>query len=115
MITIGDIACTPTEVITPSGRAPIADMTLTFTDMTRTTRTIPVWAIVCAIVFFFFCFLGLLCLLAKEERTEGWVQVTVQSGRLLHVTQIPANAPWIVADINARVNYARALAFNAHS
>lgn len=114
-VTIGDIACTSTEVITPSGRAPIGGVTWTFTDMSRTTRAIPVWAIVCCVIFILFCFLGLLFLLAKEERTEGWVQVTVQGPRLLHVTQIPVASPMAVADTNARVNFARSLAFNAPS
>lgn len=114
MVTIGDIACTATDVLTPAGRAPINAATWTFTDMSRTTRTIPVWAVVCAIVFFLFCLLGLLFLLAKEDRTDGWVQVTVQAPGLLHVTQIPVTSPMAVADISARVNYARSLAFQAN-
>jgi hypothetical protein len=111
MVTIGDIICTSTEVITPSGRAPLTTATWSFTDMSRTTRSIPVWAIVCAVVFFLFCLLGLLFLLAREDRTDGWVQVTVQAPGLLHVTQIPVSTPMAVSDINARVNYARSLAF----
>lgn len=113
LVTIGDIACTRTEVITPSGRAPIGEVTWTFTDMSRTTRTIPVWAIVLAVVFFFLCFLGLLFLLAKEDRTEGWAQVTVQGPGLLHVVQVPVMSPVAVADLSARVNHARSLAFQA--
>lgn len=110
-MTIGDIACTQDEVITPSGRAPIANTAWTFTDMSRTTREIPVWAIVCAIIFFLFCLLGLLLLLVREERTQGWVQVTVQGRGLMHVTQIPVFSPAAVMDFGARVNYARNLAF----
>jgi hypothetical protein len=112
MVTVGDIACTSTEVVTPSGRAPVTAVTWTFTDMSRTTRTIPTWAVVLAVIFFVFCFLGLLFLLAKEERTEGWVQVTVQGPGLLHVAQIPVASPTTVADLNARVNYARSLGFS---
>jgi hypothetical protein len=112
MVTVGDIACTSTEVITPSGRAPVTAVTWAFTDMSRTTRTIPAWAIVLAVIFFFFCLLGLLFLLVKEERTEGWVQVTAQGQGLLHVAQIPVASPMTVADINARVNYARSLEFS---
>lgn len=111
VITIGDVACTATEVITPSGRAPVAGVTWTFTDMSRTRREIPAWAIVCAVIFFLFCFLGLLFLLAKEERTEGSVQVTAQGPGLLHVSQIPVVSQAAVMDINARVNYARSLGF----
>lgn len=112
LVTIGDIACTQDEVITPSGRAPIAGTTWTFTDMTRTDRTIPAWAIVLAVLFFLFCLLGLLFLLVKEERTTGSVQITVSAPGLLHVTQIPVAAPAAVMDFNARVNYARNLAFH---
>ena len=113
MITIGDVAGTATEVITPSGRAPVTGVTWTFTDMSRTRREIPAWAIVCAVVFFLFCFLGLLFLLAKEERTEGSVQITVQGPGLLHVSQIPVVTQAAAMDLNARVNYARALGTSA--
>ncbi len=61
---------------------------------------------------FFVCFLGLLFLLAKEEHTEGWVQVTAQGQNLLHVAQIPVSSPIMVADLNARVNHARSFAFH---
>ena len=113
VVTVGDISCTATEVITPSGRAPVAGVTWTFTDMSHTRREIPVWAIVCAVVFFLFCFLGLLFLLAKEERTEGSVQITVQGPGLLHVSQIPVVTQAAAMDLNARVNYARALGTSA--
>lgn len=113
LVAVGDIACTKEEVITPSGRAPISGTTWTFTDMSRTYRGIPVWAIVLAVLFFVFCFLGLLFLLAKEDRTEGWVQITVQGRGVMHVTQIPVTSPMVVMDLNSRVNYARSLAFGA--
>ncbi|WP_197540708.1 MULTISPECIES: hypothetical protein [Kitasatospora] len=77
--------------------------------MSRTTRTIPTWAIVCAIVFFVFCLLGLLFLLAKEDRTEGTVQVVVQGPRFLHQVQLPVSSVGQVQDYNARVGYARSL------
>lgn len=113
LTTIGDISCTSTEVITPSGRAPISGVTWTFTDMSRTNKEIPVWAIVCAVLFFLLCFLGLLFLLAREERTEGSAQITVQGPGLLHVSQIPVTSQASVMDINARVNYARSLGFSS--
>ncbi|MCA1188165.1 MULTISPECIES: hypothetical protein [unclassified Saccharopolyspora] len=110
LVAIGDIACTQHEVITPSGRAPIAGTTWSFTDLSRTTRGIPTWAIVCAIVFAFFCLLGLLFLLAKEERTEGWVQVAVHGSGIAHQTQIPVHSAFAVVDFGNRVSYARNLA-----
>lgn len=109
LVTIGDIVCTQTEVITPSGRCPVGQVTWSFTDMSRTTRTLPAWAVVCAVIFFFFCLLGLLFLLAKEERTEGSVQVVVQGPGLLHQLQLPVSSVAQVQDYNARVGYARSL------
>jgi hypothetical protein len=109
MVTIGDIACTNTLVITPSGQAPIGGVVWSYTDMSRTTRSIPTWAIVCAVVFFFFCLLGLLFLLAKEDRTEGTVQVVVQGQGFLHQVQLPVSSVMQIQDYAARVNYARSL------
>jgi hypothetical protein len=80
-----------------------------FSDMSRTVQRIPAWAVVCAILFFVFCFLGLLFLLAKEEHTEGVVQIVVQGPRLVHTVQLPVSSPAQVMDYNQRVNYARAL------
>ncbi|MGL4745281.1 MAG: hypothetical protein ACRCXL_12955 [Dermatophilaceae bacterium] len=77
--------------------------------MSRTTRSIPTWAVVCTVVFFLFCFLGLLFLLVKEERTEGWVQVVVHGDGFLHTLQAPVASAAQVADYNARVNHARSL------
>lgn len=115
MVTIGDIACTNTTVITPSGQAPIGGVVWSYTDMSRTDRVIPTWAIVCAVVFFFFCLLGLLFLLAKEERTEGSVQVVVQGPGFLHQVQLPVYSVIQVQDYAARVNYARSLSAVAAS
>ncbi len=109
LMTIGDIACTAEHVITPSGTRPIGEVTWTFTDMSRTTRAIPTWAIVCAAVFFLLCFLGLLFLLAKEERTEGWVQVVVQAPGFVHTVQLPVSSVSQSVDYSARVNYGRSL------
>lgn len=110
LVTIGDIACTVDQVITPSGTRPIGEVVWTFTDMSRTTEGIPTWAIVLAVVFFLACFLGLLFLLVRERRTEGFVQVTVQGPGFVHAVQLPVSNPAQVADYNARVNYARSLA-----
>lgn len=110
LVQIGDITCTQEHVITPSGTQPIATVTWTFTDMSRTTQDIPTWAVVCAIVgFFFVCFLSLLFLLAKESKTQGWVQVTVQAPGFAHTAQLPVYAAFQVSDYAARVDYARSL------
>ncbi|HEY3870507.1 MAG TPA: hypothetical protein VGM10_19230 [Actinocrinis sp.] len=109
LVTIGDIACTQTEVITPSGTCPIATTVWSFTDMSRTQRVMPTWAIVMTVIGVFFCLLGLLFLLVKEERTEGWVQIVVQGPGFLHQTQLPVSSVLQVQDYNARVAYARSL------
>jgi hypothetical protein len=109
LVTIGDIVCTRSEVITPSGRAPIDGVVWSFTDLSRTTRGIPTWAIVCAIIFSVCCLLGLLFLLAKEDRTDGGVQVVVQGQGFLHQVQLPVSSVMQIQDYAARVNYARSL------
>lgn len=109
LVTIGDIACTQTEVITPSGNCPIGSTVWSFTDMSRTEKVMPTWAIVLTVLGIFLCLLGLLFLLVKEERTEGWVQIVVQGPGFLHQTQLPVTSLAQVHDYNARVAYARSL------
>jgi hypothetical protein len=110
LVTIGDITVTATSVHTPSGTVPIGDVTWTVNDMSTTTQGIPTWAIVLAIVLFLACFLGLLFLLVKEEKTQGTVQVTVQGRGFVHTSQIPVYSKAQVADVFARVNHARTIA-----
>jgi len=109
LVTIGDISVTSTTVYTPSGSRPLAEVSWTLTDLSSTSQAIPTWAIVCAIVFFVFCFLGLLFLLAKEDKTQGAVQVTVHGPGFVHTSTMPVTSLAQVADINARVNYVRTL------
>ena len=114
LVTIGDISVTATTVHTPSGSRPLSEVQWTFTDMSMNSAAIPTWAIICAVVFFVFCFLGLLFLLAKENKTTGSVQVTVSGPGFVHTTMIPVSSPEQVADYNARVNYARTLTASAY-
>ncbi len=109
LVSIGDIGVTQSWVVTPSGNRPVGQVQWMFSDMSRTTTGIPVWAIVCAVLFIWFCFLSLLLLLVKETRTEGAIQVVVQGPQFVHTTQLPVSSPGQVADYNARVNYARSL------
>lgn len=109
LLSVGDISCTATQVITPAGTYPLAGTQWTFADMSHTTHEIPAWAIVLAILFFLVCLLGLLFLLVKEERTTGYAHVTVQGEAFLHTAQVPISSPAMVADLHARVNYARML------
>ena len=113
LVEFGDVLVTADSVVTPAGTAPVGQVGFSFTDMSRTTQSIPAWAIVCAILFFVFCLLGLLFLLVKEERTQGWVQIVVQGPRLLHHVQLPVWSPQQVWELNARVNYARSISLGA--
>jgi len=109
LVTIGDIGVSQEWVVTPSGSCPVRDANWMFTDLSRTVQRIPVWAVVCCVLFLVFCLLGLLFLLAKEEYTEGYAQVVVQGPRLVHTVQLRVSSPHQVMDYNQRVNYARAL------
>jgi hypothetical protein len=110
LVEIGDIGVTPTSVVTPTGTAPIGEVTFLFTDMTHTTQEIPTWAIVLAVVFFVFCLLGLLFLLVKETRTQGAVQIVVQGPNLLYTVTQRVSSHAQVWELNNRVNYARSIA-----
>lgn len=109
LVTIGDISVTSTTVYTPSGSRPLGEVSWSFADLSTTSQAIPTWAIICAIVFFVFCFLGLLFLLAKEDKTQGAVQVTVHGPGFVHTSTIPVTSVAQVGDVNARVNYVRTL------
>jgi hypothetical protein len=109
LVTVGDVIVTQSWVVTPSGTRPRREVSWTVTPMYQTTTGIPTWAIVCCILFFLFCFLGLLFLLAKEEKTTGHMQVTVQSPGFFHTTYVPVTSPIQANDVAGRVNYARAL------
>lgn len=111
LTTIGDIAISQSTVTTPSGRFPIKGTVWTVTDMSHTVRNTPTWAIVVALlVFWWTCLLGLLFLLVKEQRTVGHVQIGVQGHGKYHSTSIPVHHPGAAMHINEQVNYARSLA-----
>jgi hypothetical protein len=109
LVTVGDIACTRDELITPNGRRPLAHTVWVVQNNTTTTEAIPTWAIVMAVLFFLVCLLGLLFLLVKERKTTGWVTVSVQGEGTYHSTQVPVSAPEVVTDIESRVGYIRGL------
>lgn len=113
LVTIGDMIVTSSWVITPSGRQRRGEVSWSVTPMYSTSQVIPTWAIVCAILFFLLCLLGLLFLLAKEERTTGQMQVTAQAPGFLHVCYIPVSSMMQVHDVVARVDYVRALGIGA--
>jgi hypothetical protein len=109
LVTIGDIACTQYEVITPTGRAPLGGTTWIVTNQTQLVEKIPAYAIVLAIIFAFACLLGLLFLLIKERQVQGFVQVSVQGPNFYYATQVPISDQRQVIEVEQRVNYIRGL------
>jgi hypothetical protein len=112
LVQIGDIVVSAHWLVTPNGPAPLAGSQWTVRDLSFPVQRTPTWAIVLAVIGFFFFLLGLLFLLVKETRMEGYVEVTVRSGHLVHVTQIPRASP---AGFQAfeQVRYAQQLAWHA--
>jgi hypothetical protein len=110
LLTIGDMAVTPTHVLTPSGARPIARTTWIVQDNVQVTQAIPTWAIVLTVIFVWFCLLGLLFLLVKEDRTQGMVSVSVQGQGFFHATQLPVVNNLQVGAIHQQVNYVRSIA-----
>jgi len=110
VFTIGDIGVSPSWVVTPNGTAPLGGSQWIVQDRTFTQRSIPAYAIVLAVIFAFACLLGLLFLLIKEDRTTGYVEVSVRNGNLFHVTQIPAQSPAAVLYVRQLVNQAQSMA-----
>lgn len=108
--TIGDISYDARAVHVPGRSFPIAGSVWTVRDQSRSERVMPSWAIICAIVFFLFCFLGLLFLAVKETRVSGYVEVEVRQGANFHVTQVPAVGPQTLTWANSAVNHARSVA-----
>ena len=110
LLAIGDINVTQNWVSTPNGYAPLRGSQWTVIDGSITRTVIPAYAIILAIVFALACLLGLLFLLIKEERTSGYVTITVRSGNLLHSAQIPITDPHQVAGWRAAVSRAQLMA-----
>jgi len=111
LLSIGDIGVSRSWVVTPNGSAPLVGSQWIVQDRTITQRSIPTYAIVLAIVFALACLLGLLFLLIKEDRMTGYVEVSVRSGNLFHVTQLPAQSPQSV--LHARQLVAQAQSMTA--
>ncbi|AJC56920.1 hypothetical protein [Streptomyces sp. 769] len=108
-LALGDIAVHGDTIVTPAGPMPLKGAVWTATDMSRTEERMPTHAVVLAIIFFFFCLLGLLFLLMKERITTGFVQVTVNSGGRHHATMVPVQSREQVMFVLNQVNYARSL------
>jgi hypothetical protein len=90
LLSVGDISVTPTQVIVPQGRYPLHGTTWTVQDSTQMSEGISTAGIILAIIFVWFCLLGLLFLLMKEKKYSGFVTITVTGMGLYHTVQFPA-------------------------
>lgn len=113
VLVIGDIGVTRSQVVTPAGSCDLRSTTWTAQANVTTRQTTPAWAVVLAVIFFFACLLGLLCLLVKRTKTSGWVEVTVQGPGLFYGTRVPVSSSLAVASVQDQVNQARSLAARA--
>lgn len=114
LVQIGDITVSSYWVVTPIGTRPVGETTWTVTDLSRSYRAIPGWAIVLTIITVWFFLLGLLWLLVKEDRTDGVIQVTVSAPGFAYTTTLAAISYGAVTDTHNRVNYTRSIAAVAH-
>lgn len=112
LLAIGDIAVTQGSVILPHGRFPLRGAAWTVQDSSQSNESIPAWAIVLAIIFFFLCLLGLLFLLVKERRYSGFITVSVTGQGYHYATQFPPG-PESAAWVAHQVNQARAITSQA--
>ena len=112
---VGDIQATATHLITPSGTVPLSTVNIYAMDQTHTTSKTPTWAIVAAVVTFWFALLGLLFLLVKEAKTEGYILLTVDGPGMRHVSQVPVFTAEQRADVMQRAAYLQMLAGQART
>lgn len=89
LLQVGDIALTSTHVILPYGRYPLHGSTWTMQDSTQVTEGISTAGIVLAVIFVWFCLLGLLFLLMKDRRYLGFVSISVTGPGFHHAAQFP--------------------------
>lgn len=107
-VSVGQIACTDTQVHTPVGTYPLKGTIWTVTNQTYVTESIPAYAIVLTILGVWFCLLGLLFLLIKERRLNGSVQVAVQGPGFSYSTYVPVFTEVAIYQINTSVDWIRA-------
>lgn len=108
VVTIGDALVTPDSVLVPQGRFPLAGTTWTVQDSTHTVANRPRWAKRAAAILGF-TVIGLLFLLVKRRREDGFVSATVVGAGLYHSVKFPPGTE-SRAHVAALVNRARALA-----
>ncbi len=107
-VSLGQIACSDTQVHTPVGSYPLKGSIWTVTNQSYITESIPTYAIVLTILGVWFCLLGLLFLLIKERRLNGSVQVAVQGPGFSYSTYVPVYNEAAIYHINTSVDWVRA-------
>ena len=108
---LGDTTVTQTQVLTPGGTFPLRGSMWTVNDMTHVQRYIPTWAIVLAVVgFFFVCLFSLLLLIVKETEVRGSIQISVRAEGHYHTVMLPVHSLSQARHIHDQVNYVRAMA-----
>lgn len=106
---LGDITVAGDQILTPVGPIPLRGAVWTVNDMSRVERKIPTHAIVLAVIFAWFCLLGLLFLLMKEDEVVGHLQVSVHNDGKAYQTNLLALSGANVMWIHQQVNYFRSL------
>jgi hypothetical protein len=107
----GRITVTDTMVRTSTRSFPLRGSVWRTFDYWQTRRVTPEWAIVLAIVgFFFMPFVSLLFLLVKEQRMSGVLQVAVWDGIRQHAVDLPVRSSLDLQNWRRQVDYVRSLA-----
>jgi len=110
LVQIGEISVTEHWLVTPSGTVPLRRTQFQVQELVTTQERIPPHAIVLAIIFAWFCLIGLLFLLIKERVTSGVVTVTVTGPESFQfTTSVPATSASTVVEVRQQVQYARDL------
>ena len=112
LATLGDISVTENWIYTPAGTYPLRGSTWTVVDRSQEFEKISTAGLVLALVFVWFCLVGLLFLLMKERTATGYYEVTVQGDDFAYSTLIPAEKIRLEA-VEDEVDYARSLATSA--
>lgn len=109
---IGQMQVSPSWVVTPKGNIPLKGSQWRADEMVTAEQVTPQWAVIAAIVgFFFVCVLSLFFLLAKETQYQGYVDVHVWDGNLVHTERVAVQNTAQLMQIRQMVADAQARAY----
>lgn len=112
---IGDIGVSRYWVVTPNGSRPLAGSQWIVRDGSHLEERTPAYAVVIAVVLSLACLLGLLFLLVKQRRMVCYIEVTVRTGDMYHVTRLPGRHPLEVDQVRRLVHQAQSMAHGLES